>query len=136
MSEPDTPSRARAAACGLPPDGAAAEVTAAFLRSLPGEQFAPPEEASVAVNTLAGTALPLGARGELVAACDIAAEVAAFAAAFWSLLPAERLARWPGRGCAVRRPSCTAGSWDSITCARYTARTSSCCRSRPRPPTC
>ena len=27
MSEPDTPSRARAAACGLPPDGTAAEVT-------------------------------------------------------------------------------------------------------------
>jgi hypothetical protein len=96
MSKPDAPSRARAISCGLPGDGTPAEITAAFLRALPADQFVPPEEAAVAVNALAGTALPLSARGEAVAASDLGAEVAGFAAAFWSLPPADRRPRWAG----------------------------------------
>jgi hypothetical protein len=96
MSAPNLSPRALAAVCGLPADGTPAELTAAFLRALPGEQFAPREEEAAAVSALAGVALPVGERGAAVVAADLAAEAKGLAAAFWSLPPADRRARWAG----------------------------------------
>ncbi len=69
---------------------------AAFLRALPGHGFAPPEAAVAAL----GGELPAGALAE-----RFAADVRAFAAAFWSLPPAERRARWEALAARAAGPA-------------------------------
>lgn len=66
---------------------------AAFFRALEGAGFAPPEALAVAVNDLTGAALPVTPDGVADAGARRRAEVEAFAAAFWTLPPAERRAR-------------------------------------------
>jgi hypothetical protein len=88
-----TEARSRAAeVLGLPPDAPAEVATSAFLAGLPAAGFVPPGAAVAALNTLAGTALP--ADGE----SNLRAEVEEFAARFWSLEPAGRLAAWHALG--------------------------------------
>jgi hypothetical protein len=67
------------------------EARAAFLRGLPGADFAPDAGTAAALNALAGTAVPVSGEAARAAA---RAEVAAFAAGFWELEPPARRAAW------------------------------------------
>jgi hypothetical protein len=95
---PDPPAAKRAAAALGVPGNDPAAARAAFLRRLPAAGFVPPPEWRAAVRALTGRPAP--GPGALPDAGDAPdddgprAEVEAFAAAFWSLAPAERRARW------------------------------------------
>lgn len=90
------PNARAAAVLDVPLDAGAAVARAAFLRRVVADRFAPPEECVAAANALAGAALPLSPDGRSDAAEQARADVEAFAAAYWSLPPAERRARWAG----------------------------------------
>jgi hypothetical protein len=86
-------SRARwAALLRTPMDAPPADAGAAFLRTLPGDDFAPPAERVAAANALAGTAAPIGRDAEIERL--LRDEVAALGARFWSLAPVDRLLAW------------------------------------------
>lgn len=94
---PDPPPRARAVAVlRVPPDCTPADARAAFLRRVAADGFVPPEACVAAANRLAGTAVPLSAGGAEVEVAHFRNEIEAFAAAYWSLPPADRRARWAG----------------------------------------
>src|SRR5262245_8682799 len=97
---PDSPAAARAAAALGVPAGDPSAARAAFLRRLPAAGFVPPPEWRAAARTPTGRpAAGPGALPDPGADPDdggARAEVEAFAAAFWSLAPAERRARWQG----------------------------------------
>lgn len=67
---------------------------AAFLSRLASEGFTPPEECIIAVNTLAGTELPLSLDGQEEIGSLQRVAVEAFSNAYWSLEPAKRRTHW------------------------------------------
>jgi len=86
------------------PSGTAALAAAAFLRSLPGDEFLPSAERAAAVNVLAGTSVPVG-RGPDVER-RLRVELGAFEAGYWALAPSDRLVAWADlsrRGADVAR---------------------------------
>jgi hypothetical protein len=96
MTRPDEhdPIARAATALDLPPDVTGAVASAEFLRKLPAENFAPPEEWVAALNRLAGTGLPLTPDALATEADELRSDVDAFAAAFWELPPDDRRAKW------------------------------------------
>jgi hypothetical protein len=76
----------------VPPDAAPDAVIAAFLRSLPCNDFLPPAEKAAGVNALAATSLPVGK--DYGVERLLREETEAFAARYWQLEPAERLTAW------------------------------------------
>ena len=75
---------------GAPPGASADEARAGFLRRLPADDFAPPEQSVGAVNVLARATLPISTE----AASPEAGAVERFASEFWALPPTLRRARW------------------------------------------
>jgi hypothetical protein len=94
-----------AAVLGVPAAAPAAAARAAFLRQLADEQFLPPEPLTAAANVLAGAAVPLTDYGRACEAGLRRDDLRAFAAAYWSLPPADRRARWAELGDGCRHDS-------------------------------
>lgn len=86
-------SRARwAELLSLGPDATADAALAAFLRALPGADFAPPAARVAAVGALAGVVPPVGTDHAVERL--LADEAEAFAARYWELEPGARLVAW------------------------------------------
>ncbi|HEY3789454.1 MAG TPA: hypothetical protein VGL71_11395 [Urbifossiella sp.] len=95
MTTPLLSSRAQAAqSLGVAADASAESARAAFLRRVAADDFAPPEGCVSAANTLANVALPLSPEAIAEAGANQRALVEAFAAAYWSMEPAQRRSRW------------------------------------------
>lgn len=80
---------------GVAADASASDVRNAFLRQLPGSGFLPTPPLCGALTALTGQSTPgaVDASGEVDSGA-LQAQVASFAAQFWSLAPAARRARW------------------------------------------
>lgn len=80
---------------GVADDASASEVRNAFLRQLPGSGFLPTPPLCTALTAMTGQSTPgaTDTSGE-VDSDVLQAQVASFAAQFWSLEPSARRARW------------------------------------------
>jgi hypothetical protein len=85
--------RTRAATVlGVAAEATADDAVAAFLTKLPATGFVPAGDSVAAVNVLAGLALPCDP--DVESGIGVPEEIDEFIRSFWSLAPADRLAKW------------------------------------------
>ncbi|OWK47296.1 hypothetical protein [Fimbriiglobus ruber] len=92
MTDPESP-----APNGRRPDEPAARASSArstFLAALPGDDFVPPADRVAGTAALEGSQVPVHPDAEAIQLARFRRDVDAFAAAYWSLAPDARRARW------------------------------------------